>query len=142
MKRYILLSYDGTNITVETISALGDVLQTSGIATGQVQGICMDESEVCSILVKNATTQAPVELSIVESSCIYAQRRFGKFFGQGLKLTLAVSEDVINHPHDAALIQAIKTLAKGVSTKMRTQYGLTNEDILVFKQINQNLKDV
>ena len=143
MRRYILLSYEGGSITAGTVIELGKTIRECGATVGEVHGICMDESEVCSILAKNVTdTKTPVELSIVESSCIYVQRRFGKYFGQNLKLVLAVTEEVLNHPQDKALIQAIKTLAKGISTKMRTQYGLSNDDISVFKQICKNLGDV
>lgn len=142
MKRYIMLSYTGDDITPPVIESLGNVLREYGVTTTEVHGLCISEAEVCSILAKHMSAQTPVEISIVESACIYAQRRFGKYFGQGLKLTLAVGEDVINHPQDKALIQAIKTLSKGISSKMRAQYGISTEDISVFKQISKDIQDV
>jgi len=142
MKKYIMLSYNGDDITPVVIVSLGNVLKEYGVTTEEVHGICIDEAEVCSILAKNTQVQTPVEISVVESACIYAQRRFGKYFGQGLKLTLAVGEDVINHPQDKALIQAVKTLSNGISSKMRAQYGISTEDISVFKQISKNIQDV
>lgn len=141
MKRYILLSYTGTDITPETISTLGSILQASDVTREPVHGICMDESEVCSILAKHAFHDAPRELSPVESACIYAEKRFGHYFGNGLKLTLAVSEAVINDPKDETLVNCIDILSRGVSTRIGAQYRITKEVISVFKQINQNLKD-
>lgn len=142
MKRYILLSYTGLDITPETISTLGSILQASDITKEPVHGICMDEAEVCSILAKHMSPDVPKELSPVESACIYAEKRFGKYFRDGLKLTLALSESVVNNPKDIMLSNCIGIISNGVSSRIAAQYGFTKDVISVFKQINQTLKNV
>lgn len=142
MKRYIILTYTGADITPEIISTLGGVLKANGATTEAVHGVCLDESEVCSILVKHVSPEAPKEPSLTESACIYVSKRFGNYFNNGLKLTLALSEAVINNPGDKTLTNAIEVLARGVATRIAVQYGITKEVTSVFKQINQSLKDV
>lgn len=142
MKRYILLSYNGENVQASVIAALGTVIKNAGVTSEDVHGITMNEAEVAAIIAKNASVSSSRELSPVESACIYAKQRFGNYFGNGLKLTLAVSEAAINGRNDEALISAIEILSRGVSSRISIQYGITKEVISVFKQINQNLKDV
>ncbi len=140
MKRYILLTYSGDDITPEVISTLGEVLLAKGVTTENVHGISMGEDEVCSVLVKHTTKEAPRELSPVESACIYAKKRFGVYFDNKLKLSLAISKAVLSDPNDKALTSAIRILAHGVSTSMSIQYGITKEIVLIFRQISQNLE--
>ena len=142
MNRYILLTYSGTEITPEVISALGKVLKESGIAVKAVHGTSLSEAEVLAILAKHVSPEVPRELSPVESACIYANKRFGAYFGNDLKLVLALSEAVVNNREDKTLINAIDIIAHGVSNTMSMTYGITNEVISIFKQINQNLKNV
>ena len=142
MKRYVLLSYTGSDITADTIAALGSVLKANGVATGDVHGVSMSESEVCATIIKGVSQDPPKELSTVESACIYAEERFGKYFTNGLKLTLAIWEQAVKHPEDDVLINCIEILSRGVSTKMALQYRISKDVVSVFKEINKNLKNV
>lgn len=142
MKRYILLSYNGDDVSVSVITALGAIIKNAGATSEDVHGVTMNEAEVTAIIAKNAGIASSREISPVESACIYAKQRFGNYFDNGLKLTLAVSEAAVNGRNDEALISAIEILSRGVSSRISAQYGITKEVISVFKQINQNLKDV
>lgn len=142
MKRYILLSYRGAEITPEVITKLGEVLLSTGTTAEYAHGISLSEVEVCSALVKFTSPELSKELSSVESACIYVAQRFGEYFNNGLKLTLALSEAAINNPKDKVLINAIDIISHGVSARMGTEYGVTKEVVSVFKQINQSLKNV
>lgn len=142
MNRYILLTYSGTEVTPEVISALGKILKESGAAIKAVHGTSLSEAEVCAILVKHTSPEAPRELSPVESACIYVKKRFGAYFCNSLKLTLALSEAALSNREDKVLFNAIDIIAHGVSNTMSMMYGITNEVVSVFKQINQNLKNV
>lgn len=141
MKRYILLSYTGEDASASVVAALGTVLKNAGVVSDNVHGVAMSESEVLSILTKY-TNEPPKEISTVESACIYAKKRFGDYFDNGLKLTLSVGEAAINNPGDKVLINAIEVLSHGVSSRIATQYGITKDVVSVFKSINSSLKDV
>lgn len=142
MNRYILLAYHGAEITPEVISTLGKILKESGVAINAVHGTSLSETEVCAILAKYVSTAVPREMSPVESACIYANKKFGVYFNNSLKLMLALSEAVLNNRGDKTLINAIDIIAHGVSNTMAVMYGITSEVVSVFKQINQNLKNV
>lgn len=141
MKTYIVISYDGSPLNAGNLSQIGLVIKKLNSNIENIHGTMMTEDEVNATIIKQAKPTI-LDNFVEESACIYAQRRFAKYFNNSLKLTLAVSEAAINSPTDEALLQAIKVIAKGVSSKLKSQYGITNDVVLVFKQIANNLRDV
>lgn len=141
MKTYIVISYDGSPLNTGNLSQIGLMLKKLNSNIENIHGTMMTEDEVNAAIIKQ-TKPSILDNFVEESACIYVKHRFAKYFDNNLKLTLAVSEAVINSHTDEALLQAIRVIAKGVVSKLRTQYGITNDVIQVFKQIANNLRDV
>lgn len=139
MKRYIIISYDGTNLSASEVMAIASQLNTVKPDVKDVHAITMDETEVNSIIIGHVEAKNATELSVVESACIYVKRRFGKFFCSKMKLLLALSEAITNEPDNESLTNAIKVISGGVSKRMRDSYGISTDVICVFKTVQGNM---
>lgn len=139
MKRYIIISYDGANLSASEVMAIASQLNTVKPDVTDVHASTMDEEEVSSIIIRHAETKNTTELSVVESACIYVKKRFGKYFGSKMKLLLALSEAITNEPNNEALMNAIKVISGGVSKRMRDSYGISTDVIYVFKTVQDNM---
>lgn len=139
MKRYIIISYEGANLSASEVVAIASQLNTVKPDVKDVHASTMDEDEVSSIIIRHAEAKNATELSVVESACIYVKKRFGKFFGSKMKLLLALSEAITNEPNNEALMNAIKVISGGVSKRMRDSYGISTDVIYVFKTVQDNM---
>ena len=139
MKRYIIISYDGANLSASEDMAIASQLNTVKPDVKDVHAVTMDETEVNSIIIGHAEAKNATELSVVESACIYVKKRFGKFFDSKMKLLLALSEAITNEPNNESLMNAIRVISGGVSKKMRDSYGISNDIICVFKTVQNNM---
>lgn len=139
MKRYIIISYDGSNLSASEVMAIAAQLNTIKPGVKEIHASTMDETEVNSVIVRHAENKNTTELSVVESACIYVKEKFGKFFNSKMKLTLALSEAVNDEPNNESLINAIKIMSCGVSKKFRDSYGISTDVICVFKMIQSNM---
>lgn len=139
MKRYIIISYEGSTISVNEVMAIASQLKNVKPNVENVHAVTMDETEVNSVIVHHAENKSAVEISVVESACIYVKKKFGKFFDSKMKLMLALSEAVNDEPNNDALINAIKVMAGGVSKKFRESYGISTDTIQVFKMVQSNM---
>lgn len=139
MKRYIIISYDGANLSASEVTAVALQLSTVKPDVKDVHAVTMDETEVNSVIIHHAENKDATELSVVESACIYVKKKFGKFFDSKMKLLLALSEAINDEPNNEALMNAIKVISGGVSKRMRDSYGISTDVIYVFKTVQGNM---
>lgn len=139
MKRYIIISYDGANLSASEVMAIASQLNTVKPDVKDVHASTMDETEVNSIIIGHVKAKNATELSVVESACIYVKRRFGKFFCSKMKLLLALSEAITNESDNESLTNAIRVMSGGVNKRMRDSYGISTDVICVFKTVQDNM---
>ena len=139
MKRYIIISYDGSSLDPSEVMAIASQLNTVKPDVKDVRAVTMDETEVNSIIIGHAEAKNATELSVVESACIYVKKRFGKFFCSKMKLLLALSEAITNEPNNEPLVNAIRVMSGGISKRMRDSYGISTDIICVFKTVQDNM---
>ncbi len=139
MKRYIIISYDGANLSASEVTSIASQLNTVKPDVKDVHAVTMDETEVNSVIVHHVEEKNATELSVVESACIYVKKRFGKFFYSKMKLLLALSEAITNEPGNESLMNAIRVMSGGVSKRMRDSYGISTDVICVFKTVQDNM---
>ena len=139
MKRYIIISYDGSNLNPSEVMSIASQLKVVRPNVVDVHASTMDETEVNSVIVQHAENKNTTELSVVESACIYAKEKFGKFFNSKMKLMLALIEAVNDEPKNESLTNAIKVISCGVSKRMRDSYGISTDVICVFKMVQDNM---
>lgn len=139
MKRYIIISYDGSNLSASEVTTIASRLKIIKPDIADVHISVMDETEVNSVIVHHVENKNATELSVVESACIYVKEKFGKFFNSKMKLMLALSEAVNDEPNNESLTNAIKIMSCGVSKKFRESYGISTDVICVFKMIQSNM---
>lgn len=139
MKRYIIISYEGANLSASEVGAVASQLKIVKPNIEDVHAATMDETEVNSIIIGHVEAKNATELSVVESACIYVKRRFGKFFCSKMKLLLALSEAITNEPDNESLTNAIRVMSGGVSKRMRDSYGISTDVICVFKTVQDNM---
>lgn len=139
MKRYIIISYDGSSLNPSEVMAIASQLKTVKPDVTDVRASTMDETEVNSIIIGHAEAKNATELSVVESACIYVKKRFGKFFCSKMKLLLALSEAITNEPNNESLMNAIRVISGGISKRMRDSYGISTDVIYVFKTVRNNM---
>lgn len=140
MKRYIIISYDGsTNLSESEVVQIAAQLKDIKPNSYNIHASTMDETEVNSVIVHHAENKNATELSVVESACIYVKEKFGKFFNSKIKLMLALSEAVNNEPNNESLMSAIKVMSCGVSKRMRDSYGISTDVVCVFKTVQDNM---
>lgn len=139
MKRYIIISYDGSNLNASEVMAIASQLNTIKPGVKSIHASVMDETEVNSVIICHAENKNATELSVVESACIYVKEKFGKFFNSKMKLMLALSEAVNDEPDNESLTNAIKIMSCGVSKKFRDSYGISTDVIQVFKVVQNNM---
>lgn len=139
MKRFIIISYDGSNLNSSEVVAIASQLKTIKPNVENIHASTMDETEVNSVIVKHAESKNATELSVVESACIYVKEKFGKYFNSKMKLLLALSEAINNEPNNESLTNAIKVISCGVSKRMRDSYGISTDVVYVFKTVQDNM---
>ena len=139
MKRFIIISYDGSNLNSSEVVAIASQLKTIKPNVENIHASTMDETEVNSVIIKHAESKNATELSVVESACIYVKEKFGKYFNSKMKLLLALSEAINDEPNNESLTNAIKVISCGVSKRMRDSYGISTDVIRVFKTIQNNM---
>lgn len=139
MKRFIIISYDGSNLSSSEVVAIASQLKSIKPGVEDVHASTMDETEVNSIIIRHAEAKNATELSVVESACIYVKKKFGKYFDSKMKLLLALSEAINDEPNSDALIGAIKVISGGVSKRMCDSYGISTDVIRVFKTVHNNM---
>lgn len=139
MKRYIIISYDGANLSASEVMAIASQLNTVKPDVKDVHASTMDETEVNSIIIGHVEAKNDTELSVVESACIYVKKRFGKYFDSKLKLLLALSEAINNESGNESLTNAIRVMSGGISKRMRDSYGISTDVICVFKTVQDNM---
>lgn len=139
MKRYIIISYEGANLSASEVGAVASQLKIVKPNIEDVHAATMDETEVNSIIIGHVEAKNATELSVVESACIYVKRRFGKFFCSKMKLLLALSEAITDEPDNESLTNAIRVMSGGVSKRMRDSYGISTDVICVFKTVQDNM---
>lgn len=139
MKRFIIISYDGSSLNPSEVMAIASQLNTVKPDVKDVHAATMDETEVNSVIIHHAEAKNDTELSVVESACIYVKKRFSKYFDSKLKLLLALSEAINNEPDNKALTNAIRVMSGGVSKRMRDSYGISADIICVFKTVQDNM---
>lgn len=139
MKRYIIISYNGSNLNPSEVMSIASQLKAVKPDIENVHASTMDEREVSSIVIRHAENKNATELSVVESACIYVKEKFGKFFNSKMKLLLALSEAVNDEPNNESLTSAIKVISCGVSKKFRDSYGISTDVICVFKMVQDNM---
>nr|DAV23882.1 MAG TPA: hypothetical protein [Bacteriophage sp.] len=139
MKRFIIISYDGSSLNPSEVVAIASQLKSIKPGVEDVRASTMDETEVNSIIIRHAEAKNATELSVVESACIYVKKKFGKYFDSKMKLLLALSEAINDEPNSDALIGAIKVISGGVSKRMCDSYGISTDVIRVFKTVHNNM---
>ena len=139
MKRFIIISYDGSSLDQSEVVAIASQLKAIKPNVVNVHASTMDETEVNSIIIGHAEAKNATELSVVESACIYVKKRFGKFFSSKMKLLLALSEAITNEPNNESLMTAIRVISGGISKRMRDSYGISTDVIYVFKTVQDNM---
>ena len=139
MKWYIIISYDGANLSASEVGAVASQLKIVKPNIENVHAATMDETEVNSVIIHHAEAKNDTKLSGVESACIYMKKRFGKFFCSKLKLLLALSEAINNEPDNESLMNAIRVMSGGVGKRMRDSYGISADVICVFKTVQDNM---
>ena len=139
MKRYIIISYDGSNLNPSEVMSIASQLKVVRPNVVDVHASTMDETEVNSVIVQHAENKNATELSVAESACIYAKEKFGKYFNSKMKLLLALSEAVNGEPNNESLTSAIKIVSCGVSKRMRDSYGISTDVVYVFKTVQDSM---
>ena len=139
MKRFIIISYDGSNLNSSEVVAIASQLKAIKPNVENIHASTMDETEVNSVIIKHAESKNATELSVVESACIYVKEKFGKFFNSKIKLLLALSEAINDEPNNESLTNAIKVISCGVSKRMRDSYGISTDVVYVFKTVQDNM---
>ena len=139
MKRFIIISYDGSNLNSSEVLAIASQLKTIKPNVENIHASTMDETEVNSVIIKHAESKNATELSVVESACIYVKKRFSKYFNSKMKLLLALSEAINDEPNNESLTNAIKVISCGVSKRMRDSYGISTDVVYVFKTVQDNM---
>ena len=139
MKRFIIISYDGSNLNSSEVVAIASQLKAIKPNVENIHASTMDETEVNSVIVKHAESKNATELSVVESACIYVKEKFGKYFNSKMKLLLALSEAINDEPNNESLTNAIKVISCGVSKRMSDSYGISTDVIRVFKIVQNNM---
>ena len=139
MKRYIIISYDGSSLSPSEVISIASQLKVVKPDVENVHASTMDETEVNSIVIRHAEDKNATELSVVESACIYVKEKFGKFFNSKMKLMLALVEAVNDEPNNESLTNAIKVISCGVSKRMRDSYGISTDVVCVFKTVQGNM---
>ena len=139
MKRYIIISYDGSNLNPSEVMSIASQLKVVKPDVMDIHASTMDENEVNSIVIRHAENKNATELSVVESACIYVKEKFGKFFNSKMKLMLALVEAVNDEPNNESLTNTIKVISCGVSKRMRDSYGISTDVICVFKTVQNNM---
>lgn len=139
MKRFIIISYDGSSLNQSEVMAIASQLNTVKPDVKDVHAVTMDETEVNSIIIGHAEAKNDTELSVVESACIYVKKRFSKYFDSKLKLLLALSEAINNESGNESLTNAIRVMSGGISKRMRDSYGISTDVICVFKTVQDNM---
>ena len=139
MKRYVIISFDGSSLNSSEVMAIASQLNTVKPSVTDVHASTMDEEEVNSIIIRHAEAKNATELSVVESACIYVKKRFGKFFCSKMKLLLALSEAITNEPDNESLMNAIRVMSGSVSKRMRDSYGISTDVVCVFKTVQDNM---
>lgn len=139
MKRFVIISFDGSSLNPSEVMAIASQLNTVKPDVTDVHASTMDEEEVNSIIIRHTEAKNATELSVVESACIYVKKRFGKFFSSKMKLLLALSEAITNEPNNESLMNAIRVISGGVSKRMRDSYGISTDVICVFKTVQENM---
>ena len=139
MKRYIIISYEGANLSASEVMAIASQLNAVKPDVKDVHASTMDEEEVNSIIIRHVEAKNATELSVIESACIYVKKRFSKFFCSKMKLLLALSEAITNEPDNESLMNAIRVMSGGVSKRMRDSYGISADVICVFKTVQDNM---
>lgn len=139
MKRYIIISYEGANLSASEVGAVASQLKIVKPNIEDVHAATMDETEVNSVIIHHAEAKSDTELSVVESACIYVKKRFSKYFDSKLKLLLALSEAINNESGNESLMNAIRVMSGGVSKRMRDSYGISTDVICVFKTVQDNM---
>ena len=139
MKRFIIISYDGSNLNSSEVLAIASQLKTIKPNVENIHASTMDETEVNSVIVKHAESKNATELSVVESACIYVKEKFGKYFNSKMKLLFALSEAINDEPNNESLTNAIKVISCGVSKRMRDSYGISTDVVYVFKTVQDNM---
>lgn len=139
MKRYIIISFDGSSLSPNEVMSIATELKAIKPSVENVHAVTMDETEVNSAIVRHAENKNATELTVVESACIYVKEKFGKFFNSKMKLMLALSEAVNDEPNNESLTNAIKIMSCGVSKKFRDSYGISTDVIQVFKVVQNNM---
>ena len=139
MKRFVIISFDGSSLNPSEVMAIASQLNTVKPSVTDVHASTMDEEEVNSIIIRHAEAKNATELSVVESACIYVKKRFGKFFSSKMKLLLALSEAITNEPNNESLMNAIRVISGGVSKRMRDSYGISTDVICVFRTVQDNM---
>lgn len=139
MKRFIIISYDGSSLNPSEVMAIASQLNTVKSDVKDVHAVTMDETEVNSIIIGHAEAKNDTELSVVESACIYVKKRFSKYFDSKLKLLLALSEAINNESGNESLTNAIRVMSGGISKRMRDSYGISTDVICVFKAVQDNM---
>ena len=139
MKRYIIISYDGANLSASEVMAIASQLNAVKPDVKDVHASTMDETEVNSVIIHHSEAKNDTELSVVESACIYVKKRFSKYFDSKLKLLLALSEAINNESGNESLMNAIRVMSGGVSKRMRDSYGISTDVICVFKTVQDNM---
>lgn len=139
MKRFIIISYDGSSLNPSEVMAIASQLNTVKSDVKDVHAVTMDETEVNSIIIHHAEAKNDTELSVVESACIYVKKRFSKYFDSKLKLLLALSEAINNESDNESLKNAIRVMSGGISKRMRDSYGISTDVICVFKTVQDNM---
>ena len=132
MKRYIIISYEGANLSASEVGAVASQLKIVKPNIEDVHAATMDETEVNSVIIHHAEAN-------VESACIYVKKRFSKYFDSKLKLLLALSEAINNESGNESLMNAIRVMSGGVSKRMRDSYGISTDVICVFKTVQDNM---
>ena len=139
MKRFIIISYDGSSLNPSEVMAIASQLNTVKPDVKDVHAATMDETEVNSVIIHHAEAKNDTELSVVESACIYVKKRFSKYFGSKFKLLLALSEAINNESGNESLMNAIRVMSGGISKRMRDSYGISTDVICVFKTVQDNM---
>lgn len=139
MKRYIIISYEGVNLSASEVGAVASQLKIVKPNIEDVHAATMDETEVNSVIIHHAEAKNDTELSVVESACIYVKKRFSKYFDSKLKLLLALSEAINNESGNESLMNAIRVMSSGVSKRMQDSYGISTDVICVFKTVQDNM---
>lgn len=139
MKRYVIISYEGSALSVNEVRAIASQLKVINPDVESIHVSTMDETEVNSVIVHHAEDKSATELSVTESACIYVKKKFSKFFDSKMKLMLALSEAVNDEPNNDALTSAIRVMAGGISKKFRDSYGISTDVIQVFKVVQSNM---